>query len=168
MAKSMNKKLQHTMAQIPKAVHLTSEGLEELKRELNNLIESKRPEVVERVARARDFGDLTENSEYHQARDELSFIDGRIEELQELLAKAKLIDDKKKRQTVDLGCTVTIIGNGKSHTYTIVGEWEADPNQKKISHQSPLGKALVGKKQGDKVEIEAPAGKIVSTIKKIH
>jgi len=63
---------------------------------------------------------------------------------------------------------VTIIGNGKSHTYTIVGEWEADPNQKKISHQSPLGKALVGKKQGDKVEIEAPAGKIVYTIKKIH
>src|SRR3990170_5096010 len=150
----------------PEKVHMTQEGYSELALELTEHKEVKRPKAVERVARARDFGDLTENSEYHQARDELSFIDGRIEELQELLAKAKLIDDKKKHQTVDLGCTVTIIGNGKSHTYTIVGEWEADPNQKKISHQSPLGKALVGKKQGDKVEIEAPAGKIVYTIKK--
>lgn len=156
------------MAPSPKTVHLTPEGLEELKEELNNLVETKRPEVVERVARARDFGDLTENSEYHQARDELAFIDGRIEELEELLAKAKIIDDKKRRQTVDLGCTVTIIGNGKSQTYTIVGEWEADPNEKKISHKSPLGKALVGKKEGDQVEIEAPAGKILYTIKKIH
>lgn len=156
------------MAPTPKTVHLTPEGLEELKEELNNLVETKRPEVVERVARARDFGDLTENSEYQQARDELAFIDGRIEELEELLAKAKIIDDKKKRQTVDLGCTVTIVGNGKSQTYTIVGEWEADPNEKKISHKSPLGKALVGKKEGDQVEIEAPAGRILYTIKKIH
>jgi len=164
----MNYKGLHAMAPTPKTVHLTPEGLEELKEELNNLVETKRPEVVERVARARDFGDLTENSEYQQARDELAFIDGRIEELEELLAKAKIIDDKKKRQTVDLGCTVTIVGNGKSQTYTIVGEWEADPNEKKISHKSPLGKALVGKKEGDQVEIEAPAGRILYTIKKIH
>ncbi len=156
------------MALLPKTVHLTPEGLEELKEELNNLVETKRPQVVERVARARDFGDLTENSEYHHARDELAFIDGRIEELEEILSKASIIDDKKKSQIVDLGCKVTIIGNGKSHTYTIVGEWEADPNEKKISHKSPLGKALVGKKEGDQVEIEAPAGKLLYTIKKIH
>lgn len=156
------------MVKAPSMVHLTPEGLVELKRELEEHRENKRPRAVERVSRARDFGDLTENSEYHQARDELAFIDGRIEELEELISKAQVIDDKKKRKTVDLGCKVTVHGNGKSFTYTIVGEWEADPKLQKISHQSPLGKALVGKKVGEEVEIDAPAGKIVYTINKIH
>ncbi|MCH7951921.1 transcription elongation factor GreA [Patescibacteria group bacterium] len=152
----------------PGKVHLTPQGFNELKLELKEHKENKRSQAVERVARARDFGDLTENSEYHQARDELAFIDGRIEELEELISKVAIIDGKKKRTTVDLGCKVTIHGNGKSHTYTIVGEWEADPKEKKISHQSPLGKALVGKKKGDEVEIEAPAGKVLYMIQKIH
>lgn len=157
------------MAKAPTKVHLTPEGLEELKLELNDHKENKRPKAVERVARARDYGDLTENSEYQQARDELAFIDGRIEELEELLAKASVIDNRKKgKSTIDIGSRVTIIGNGKLHTYTIVGEWEADPKEKKISHQSPLGKALVGKKVGEEVEIEAPAGRIIYMIKKIH
>lgn len=156
------------MAEEPAKIHLTREGLEELKLELKEHKENKRPQAVKRVARARDFGDLSENNEYQQARDELAFIDGRIEELEELISKAKIIDGKKKRKTVDLGCKVTVHGNGKTHTYTIVGEWEADPKEKKISHQSPLGKALVGKKVGEMVEIEAPAGKVVYTIKKIH
>src|SRR4030067_3838633 len=130
------------MSRTPRKVHLTQEGLEEIKTELQNLIDNKRPSVVDRVARARDFGDLTENSEYHQARDELSFIDGRIEELEEIVAKAVIIDGKKKKKTVDIGSKVTIISNGQKNTYTIVGEWEADPKEKKISHQSPLGKAL--------------------------
>lgn len=164
----MAKKTKVVMAQSPKTVHLTREGFDELKLELHNLIEKKRPQVVRRVARARDFGDLTENSEYHQARDELAFVDGRIEELEELITKATIISDKKKRKIVDIGCKVTVHGNGKTHTYTIVGEWEADPKEKKISHQSPLGKALVGKRVGEEVEIEAPAGKIVYTIRKIH
>ena len=152
----------------PEKVHMTQEGYSELALELTEHKEVKRPKAVERVARARDFGDLTENSEYHQARDELSFIDGRIEELEELMSKVAIIDGKKKSKTVDIGCKVTVHGNGKAFTYTIVGEWEADPKQQKISHQSPLGKALVGKKVGEDVEIEAPAGKIVYTIKKIH
>ena len=152
----------------PEKVHMTPEGYSELALELTEHKEVKRPKAVERVARARDFGDLTENSEYHQARDELSFIDGRIEELEELMSKVAIIDGKKKSQTVDIGCKVTVHGNGKVYTYTIVGEWEADPKLQKISHQSPLGKALVGKKVGETVEIEAPAGKIVYTIKKIH
>lgn len=147
---------------------MTKEGLEELKLELREHKENKRPRAVERVARARDFGDLTENSEYHQARDELAFIDGRIEELEELISKVQIIDGKKKRSAVDLGCKVTVLANGATHTYTIVGEWEADPKEKKISHQSPLGKALVGRKVGESVEIEAPAGKVVYEIKKIH
>jgi transcription elongation factor GreA len=156
------------MTKAPDKIHLTREGLVELKLELKEHKENKRPKAVERVARARDFGDLSENNEYQQARDELAFIDGRLEELEELLAKAKIIDGKKKRKAVDLGCKVTVHGNGKTHTYTIVGEWEADPKDKKISHKSPLGKALVGKKVGEEAEFEAPAGKVVYSIRKIH
>lgn len=156
------------MTKVLKTVHLTQEGLAELKEELKNHLEEKRPKGVKRVARARDFGDLSENSEYQQARDELSFIDGRIEELQELVSKAKVIDGKKKRKIVDIGCKVTVSGNRKTSTYTIVGEWEADPKEKKISHESPLGKALVGKKVGEQAEFEAPAGKVIYLIRKIH
>lgn len=159
---------QSTKVQAPKKVHFTQEGFEELKLELLDLKDNKRTKTVERVARARDFGDLSENSEYHQARDELSFIDGRIEELEDLMNKAEVIDGKKKRETVGVGCNVTVHANGKTHTYTIVGEWEADPKEKKISYESPLGKALVGKKVGQEVEIEVPAGKVVYKIKKIH
>lgn len=151
-----------------KKVHITKEGLKELQAEFDNLTKMKRPKAVERVARARDFGDLSENNEYQQAREDLSFIDGRIEELEELIVKAQVVDGKKGRKTIDIGCKVTLSGNGKSHTYTVVGEWEADPKEKKISHQSPLGKALVGKKVGEEVEIEAPAGKVVYTVNKIH
>lgn len=156
------------MVKVPNKVHLTQEGFKEIKSELDNLMKNKRPKSVDRVARARDFGDLSENNEYQQARDELSFIDGRIEELQEIIAKAVVVDSKKKRKAVDIGCKVTLRGNGKKHEYTIVGEWEADPKEKKISHQSPLGKALVGRKVGEEVELEAPAGKIIYEIKKIH
>lgn len=156
------------MMQAPVKVHLTLEGLKEIKNELDNLENDKRPKAVERVARARDFGDLSENSEYHQARDDLSFIDGRIEELQEIINKAQVIDNRRSKSSVDVGCKVTLSGNGKKHTYTVVGEWEADPKEKKISHQSPLGKALVGKKVGEEVEFEAPAGKILYKIHKIH
>ena len=156
------------MTQVPNKIHLTREGLNEIQDELDNIMKDKRPKSVDRVARARDFGDLSENNEYQQARDELSFIDGRIEELEAIIAKAVVIDGKKKRKIVDIGCKVTLFGNGKKHTYTIVGEFEADPKEKKISHESPLGKALVGRKVGERVEIEAPAGKILYTVKKIH
>src|SRR4030065_2431645 len=129
----------------PEKVHMTQEGYSELALELTEHKEVKRPKAVERVARARDFGDLSENSEYHQARDELAFIDGRIEELQEIVSKAVVVGGNKKKQSVDIGSKVTVIFNGKKHTYTIVGEWEADPKEMKISHKSPLGKALFGK-----------------------
>jgi transcription elongation factor GreA len=152
----------------PAKVHLTREGLKEIKQELDGLVNNKRPESVERVARARDFGDLSENNEYQQARDELSFIDGKIEELQNIISKALVVGSKKNRNTIDIGCKVTLSGNGKNHTYTIVGEWEADPKEKKISHESPLGKALVGRKVGEEVEVEVPAGKILYMVKKIH
>lgn len=152
-------------------VYLTKEGLEALKAEHEELTKVKRPDVLSRVSSARGLGDLSENAEYTAARDELSFIDGRIAELEELLKNVSLIRERQKTTTdhqVRLGSKVTLHVNGKRETFTVVGEWEADPSEKKISHESPLGRALIGKKIGDKVEVEAPAGKILYAIVSIH
>ncbi len=149
-----------------KKVYLTKEGIEELKREYNELNNDKRPKVLERMSQARSMGDLSENGEYTAAREELSFIDVRIDELEELLKQAVLIDEVKKtsKSVIGMGSTVTVKSNGKKEVFTVVGEWEADPSAKKISHESPLGKALLEKKVGETVEVEAPAGKITYTI----
>lgn len=150
-----------------KKIYLTKEGLEDLKKEYLELTKTRRPEIVERVAQARNQGDLSENAEYVAARDELSFTDGRIDELEELLKQVVLIQkdgqsrDKKK---IALGSQVTLHVGRKQETFMVVGEWEADPTEKKISHESPLGKALLGKQIGEKVEVEAPAGKVLYTI----
>jgi transcription elongation factor GreA len=149
-------------------VTLTKEGIEELKKELLELEAKKRPLTVERVSNARVMGDLMENSEYAAAREELSFIDGRIAELKEIIKNAKLIRVCKSNNEVKLGCKVTIKGNNLTATYHLVGEFEADPTAQKISASSPLGKALLGKKIGEKVEIEAPVGKISYQILKIE
>lgn len=150
-----------------KKIYLTKEGLEELRKEYNELTKVKRPEVLLRLADARNMGDLAENAEYGAAREELSFIDGRIDEIEELLRQVQLIDEgkaKSGKKNVVLGSKVTVHVNGKKEEFTVVGEWEADPAEKKISHESPLGKALLGKTSGDKVEVTAPAGKIHYTI----
>lgn len=153
---------------IIKPVHLTKEGRDEIVAELKELKEDKLPKGIERVARARDFGDLAENSEYHNAREDLAFIEGRIDELELIVARAKLISGPRTNGLVKLGSTVTVNGNGQNQTFVVVGEWEADPMNKKISHQSPLGQALVGKKIGETVEIDAPVGKISYKIIKIN
>ena len=146
---------------------MTRDGLNHLKNELAALTSNKRPEAVKRLADARDLGDLSENSEYAAAKQDLAFIDGRIAELEDIIHAAKVITSHSKGQ-VDVGCTVTIHVNGKEDVFSLVGEWEADPMQKKISHESPLGKALMGKKVGDKVEVEAPAGKVLYKILQIE
>lgn len=152
-----------------KKIYVTKEGLAELKRELEELNKKKRPEVLERVSAARAMGDLAENSEYTAAREELSLIDGRIEELTEILKVAELIKEGGKGiKAIQLGSTVTVSINGKKEEFALVGEWEADPHNKKISHESPLGKALLGKGVGEKVEVEAPAGKIAYTVVSIR
>src|SRR2546429_3976826 len=121
-----------------KKMYLTEEGLADLKKEHGDLLHARRPEVVQRLSAARDMGDLSENAEYTAAREELAFIDGRIEELEELLRQAELISDENhKTQAVDLGSSVVIKIGGKNETFTVVGEWEADPTEKKISHESP-------------------------------
>lgn len=150
-----------------KKIYLTKEGLEDLKKEYSELSRVKRPEVLARVSQARDMGDLSENAEYTAARNELSFIDGRIDELEELLKQARLITEEVKngeKLSVQLGSTVTLHHNGKKEEFTVVGEWEADPTEKKISHESPLGKALIGKQVGEKVEVTAPVGKVMYTV----
>ena len=147
--------------------YLTKTGLVELKNELKKLKDEKRPALIKRVAKAREFGDLSENSEYHDAREELSYTEGRVQELEAVLAKAVVFDNSNGNDQVALGNVVHVDVNGKTQEYTIVGEWEANPTKKKISHQSPLGKALIGKKVGDQVEVDAPAGKIRYLIQKI-
>lgn len=152
-----------------KKVFVTREGMEELKRELEDLNKVKRPEVLERVSAARAMGDLAENSEYTAAREELSLIDGRIEELTEILKGAELIHEGAKAGSgIQLGSSVVVSINGKKEEFALVGEWEADPHNKKISHESPLGKALLGKNVGEKIQVEAPAGTISYTVVSIH
>ena len=148
-------------------VHLTQQGFEELQSELD-LLKSKEPAAVDRITKAREFGDLTENSEYHAAREDLALIQGRIDELEDLLARSKIINTTASNGTVELGCQVTVAHDGMHTTFVIVGEYEADPMKKKISHDSPLGRALLGRKVGEKVEFEAPVGKVIYTVKKIH
>lgn len=147
-----------------KQVQLTKEGLKSLKVELDELVKVKRPRLVERLAYARGQGDLTENSDYSNAKEELEFLDGRISELEEVLKNASLIRANGKNGGVSVGTKVTVKSNGQKHIFEIVGEWEADPVNKKISAESPLGAALVGKKVGEKAEVEAPAGKVLYEI----
>jgi len=149
-------------------IKFTKDGLADLTAELTELKNTKLPAAIDRVARARDFGDLSENAEYHAAREELSFMEGRIEELEDLLKKAEVVENNNGSSQVSVGCKVTVDLKGTEYTYEVVGEWEADPIKKKISHTSPLGQALMGKKKGENVEFEAPAGKVIYKIKKIH
>lgn len=142
-------------------------GFENLKHELDELVNTKRPKIVERLTYALGQGDLAENSDYSNAKEELEFLDGRIDELREVLENAKVINGvgkSAKTGQVDMGTKVTVGINGDRHVYEIVGEWEADPVNKRISPESPLGQALVGKKVGDLVEVEAPAGKVTYKI----
>lgn len=150
----------------PKAIKFTPEGLQELKNELKKL-KDKLPEVIKRVATARELGDLAENAEYHAAREDHSWIQGRIEELEALMSRAEVIK-KSNGDTVSLGNQVVLVNqDGNEVEYHIVGEWEADPQKQKISHESPIGQALVGKKIDEQVEVKAPAGKITYTVKEV-
>ena len=156
------------MNQQTQRVQMTPLGYRQLVDELEQLEKTKRPEAIERLSKARDFGDLSENAEYHSAKDDLSALEGRIEELKDILTRVIVVDIAKSSEgSVGLGSEVHIEVNGSLHEFTIVGEWEADPAAKKISHESPLGKALMGKKVGDNVEVEAPSGTITYIIKEV-
>lgn len=143
-----------------KQVQLTANGLDALKSELNELLNVKRPALVSRLSNARSQGDLSENSDYQNAKEELEFLEGRIDELEDVIKNA-IVVDLNNGSGAGVGTKVTVRVNGVKNTFEIVGEWEADMALKKISHTSPLGSALVGKKVGEKFEVEAPVGKVV-------
>lgn len=150
-------------------VFLTNEGFKKIKEEVETLKNSTRPQVVERLALARSQGDLSENNEYAAARDQLAFLDGRVEELEDLISKASIIDKSHGScSCVGFGCRVTVNNGNSDCIFHIVGDWEANPTEKKVSHSSPLGQALLGKKVGEEVTFEAPAGKVLYKIVNIH
>lgn len=136
-------------------VLLTAEGIKKLKGEYDNLVNSKRKEVTEKIAKAREFGDLSENSEYDTAREEQSFIEGRIMELEEILAHAKPIDTSHTHSSVEIGSRVKVHIDGEEDEFVIVSSVEANPMEGKISNESPVGKALLGSKVGDVVTVSS-------------
>ncbi len=147
-----------------KEVKLTAEGLKKLEDELEMLRVEKRKEIAERIKIARDFGDLSENAEYTAAKEEQAKMESRIAEIKKILENVVVIDEKKKgkKKVVSIGSTVVVYDYDfdEEVTYTIVGSMESNPAEFKISDESPVGKALIGAKPGDEVEVECP-GEIV-------
>jgi transcription elongation factor GreA len=156
---------------MPKDVILTPEGLEKLKAELEDLTTSKRREVAERIKDAREYGDISENSEYDDAKNEQAMLESRIAALEEKLRSATVVDAKDiSTDAVGVGTTVTVKPkDGKNEKYTIVGSTEANPAERKLSNESPVGRALLGRSKGDTVEVQLPNGKVRElTIQKIE
>ncbi len=150
-------------------VMLTKEGKEELEKRLDYLKRVKRAEITERIKTAREFGDLSENAEYDAAKNEQAMIEGEIQEIEAKLKYAVIIKESAKKGAVSLGSKVDFIdADGELCTYEIVGTTESDVEQGRISNESPIGKALLGQKAGDKVVVEAPAGTFSITIKKVY
>lgn len=156
---------------VNKEVVLTYEGLQKLEQELENLKTVKRREVAERIKQALSFGDISENSEYDEAKNEQAYVEGRIVQLENMLKNAKVIDeDDIKTDVVGVGSKVKIFDMefDEEVEYHIVGSTEADPAQYKISNESPVGKALLGKKKGNVVEVAVPDGVIKFKVLGIH
>lgn len=149
---------------------LTKDGLKKLQDELENLKSVRRIEVAERIKQAREFGDISENSEYDDAKNEQAFIEGRIQELEQKLRNVEVIsEEKKSKNIVTMGCKVVVrdLEFDEDMEYTLVGTAEADPEARRISNESPVGAAILGKKVGTTVEVQAPIGVIKYKIMKI-
>lgn len=150
------------MTKKAKEILFTKEGFEELKKEYEDLVNKQRPSVVEEIQNARALGDLSENGMYSAAREKQSFIEGRIRELEEIMKRAKISKPsdggKKSEKQISLGHKVTVEIQKKEVEFHIVGAEEVDFQKNKISHESPLGKALIGKTIDDQIEVETPSG----------
>ncbi len=154
-----------------KNVILTKEGKEKLEKELQELKTVRRKEVADRIKQAIDFGDISENSEYDDAKNEQAFIEGRIQELDMMLRNVQIIDEEITQVgVISIGSTVSVrdIELDELETYRIVGTVEADPMQNKISNESPVGASLLGKRAGDIVNVPAPIGTIQYEIVEVH
>jgi transcription elongation factor GreA len=150
-------------------VYLTPEGRDELREELDELVNVKRPALAERLRKAIAQGDLSENADYHTAKEEQSFLEGRIQEIEAILRTAEIIQETRRSNMVSLGSRVTVIEEGTqdSETFRIVGVAETDPVNGKVSYESPIGKALLGRRVQDVVMVEAPGGEIAFRITEI-
>lgn len=147
--------------------YLSKERLEALESELKELKNNKRREIAERLKTAKEFGDLSENSEYAEAREDQAKVESRIFEIEEILKQFSIFEEGDSADFVKVGSSVTVKTDSKSSTYTIVGSNEADPSNGKISNESPLGEALLGRKVGDKISVRTPGGEVSYLIAKI-
>ncbi len=149
---------------------LTAEGAAELQRELDQLRDVKRPELSRKLKEAVAQGDLKENADYHDAREQKAFAEGRIQYLENVLRSAQIITEDKNSGKVRVGSVVTIreVGEQEDETYRIVGAAEANPREGKISHESPIGRALLGCRKGSKVNVHTPGGEMAVRIRNIE
>jgi transcription elongation factor GreA len=138
--------------------YLTAAGLDKLKAELADLKDNRRPAVIGRLKDALSHGDLSENAEYEEAKNEQAFVEGRIAELEGMLKNSQIVDGNQNTGSVGLGAKVKVKHNGETSTFTIVGPAEADPGEGLISNESPLGQALLDQKVGEKTSVETPKG----------
>ncbi len=151
-------------------VPMTKEGLAKLEQELEHLKHVRRPEVAERIRQSKELASTQNNAEYDDAKNEQAFVEGRILTLEKLIQDAQIIDEEEAHHAtqVQIGSTVSVVGSdNKIQQFTIVGAPEADPKQGKISHESPVGRALLGKRVGDEVQVDAPKGVMRFTVTKI-
>lgn len=147
---------------------LTREGYERLKQELEYLRSEKRAEIAEKIRSAKEEGDVSENAGYEDAKHEQSFVEGRIQELEALLKSAHIIEDTGNQDRITIGATVIVQERGYlPETFQIVGSAEANPSQGRVSNESPLGKALLGRKVGETVKVHTPAGEVTFEILEI-
>jgi transcription elongation factor GreA len=151
-----------------KIVFLTPEGHARFTSELRELVTVRRLEVEERLHNAKEFSDAVDNAEYDEVKQEQAFVEGRIHELERILANAKLIEEPQGKDYVRLGSRVTVLDSeGDEETYHLVGSQEADPRHGQVSNESPIGRAILGKKCGDVVDVVAPGGSFRLTIRNI-
>jgi transcription elongation factor GreA len=146
--------------------YISSQKLKELKKELQEL-KSKRSEISKRIREAQDRGDISESAEYVAAKEAQAFNEGRIQELEQIVNNAVIISKKKKCDLVDVGCQLVVRSKNGRQEFVIVGSEEADPVQGKISNESPLGRAFLGKKEGDEIRVQTPKGKALYKIMQI-
>ncbi len=149
-----------------KIQYLTPQGLADLEKEFDYLKNQKIPDIANRIDEAKQHGDLSEKAEYHQAKEEMAWAQGRKQEVQYILDNAKVMEsvNQVEHDMVGVGSTITVKTSDKTKSYTIVGPQEADPVQGKISNESPLGGTFIGHKVGDEVQVQTPAGKQIYTI----
>ena len=150
-----------------KDFYLTADGITKLRDELNDLVANQRPKIAGRLKEAKEYGDLSENAQWDDAKDQQAFVEGRISEIENILKHTVVIEQPKDRDIVGLGSVVHVEVEDGVQEYTIVGSPEANPEEGKISNESPIGSALIGRKKGDLVEVEVPSGSMTFKIKHI-